>query len=370
MDQNTLRWDSFVDTIQPGSILDKIVGMIYGHALGDAMGLETKFKTKNSEHVVTFPTANIVRGFSPCDWSANTDHMIIIMQALIAGSLKIYPCDIAARLRIWASGGFKELGDTRGLGLSGHLSAVINHPKFLEDPYIAASDIWKSSKGGLNTNGSLARTSILGSIINPDQILNAAANVSSITHVDPKCQAACVFQSLVINYLIYNNQFTKELINIMVDKYIPIACQILNPEDVVLFEQFIGYGYTGIVSGLELDTMAGMSYVLKSLSVSAYALQVIAMSIENDRVPSFEKFILRIVSECGDTDTNAAVSGAIMGSYLGYSNLPKHLISAMPHHQWLNCIIIDYISTMMSAASTAAIANDKPPETNTSSGGF
>lgn len=373
----TSDWDDFANTINQGSILDRITGMIFGHALGDAMGIENKFKTKNDSQGFVFPTAKSTRGFVACDWSSNTDHMIIIMHALISGSFKIYPCDIASRLRKWLKEGFKELGDTMGTGANGHMSGIINHEKFLEDPYISANEIWVNSKRTLSTNGSLARTSILGSIPDVKFILQNAPAVSAITHVDPKCQAACVFQSLMVNWLIYNdrNQLDSNAIKTTIGEYSAIACKLLSLEDAVLFEQFIGFGYTGIISSLDLGTMAGMSYVLRSISVSAYALQVISLSLDHDRTPSFEKFMLRVVAECGDSDSNAAISGAILGSYLGYSNLPRYLIKSLPHYQWLGRIVRDYLSTMTSlnpsraipiasTVSTANVANTSPPEAN------
>lgn len=347
-DKNS-NWNKFISKVNPGSVLDRIVGMIFGHALGDAMGLPWKFKKDITEQ--SFPYKEQSRGFQLCDWSQNTDHMIIIMQALISGNMKIFPCDIAARFRIWQNEGFKELGDTSGVGLNSLTAVIINHPKFLEDPYISSAELWKNSKGNLTSNGSLTRTSIVGSFYDAGKVLQMANDLSAVTHVDEKCRASCVMQSLMLHYMIYTQLITYDGISDIMLKCVEVTKSQLSANAGVEFEQYISYGFSGSITGLELDLMAGMSSAFKCMSVAAYVMQVIQLAIENDNIPSFEKVIKKIVSEGGDTESNAAIAGSVLGSYLGYSNLPSSLIKAMPNHLWLGKITTDYISTMMSSES-------------------
>ena len=53
----------FLKSIQPSSAIDKIVGMLYGQALGDAVGLRTEFQFKEDEPEVTFPYTEQGCGF-------------------------------------------------------------------------------------------------------------------------------------------------------------------------------------------------------------------------------------------------------------------------------------------------------------------
>lgn len=75
--------------------------MIYGHALGDAVGLLTEFRFKKDIPKIEFPYANSIRDFPICDWTEDTDHLIITMQSLIDNDLKLNTYDIADRLRNW-----------------------------------------------------------------------------------------------------------------------------------------------------------------------------------------------------------------------------------------------------------------------------
>jgi ADP-ribosylglycohydrolase len=54
-----------------------------------------------------------------------------------------------------------------------------------------------------------------------------------------------------------------------------------------------------------------------------------------NRDKDFRDAMLDIIFEGGDTDTNAAVAGGVLGAYKGYANLPIEYIEKMPHHDYL-----------------------------------
>jgi ADP-ribosylglycohydrolase len=48
----------------------------------------------------------------------------------------------------------------------------------------------------------------------------------------------------------------------------------------------------------------------------------------------------------GDTDTNCAVVGQILGSHLGYNKLPADWINSLKHTKWLNDKIDLYLDKL------------------------
>ena len=50
---------------------------------------------------------------------------------------------------------------------------------------------------------------------------------------------------------------------------------------------------------------------------------------------SFLDAIKEVVREDGDANTNAAVTGALVGCLRGYARLPRRAVSAMPNVVWL-----------------------------------
>lgn len=358
-----MNWEKFISDVPKGSRTDKIIGMIYGHALGDAVGLITEFKWKRDKPKIEFPYSESIREFPVNDWTDDTDHLILVMQSMIDNQMRINSVDMAHRLRSWVTTGFAELGDTRGMGLGGTMNMVITHKKFLETPEIAANEIWHNSGKKLAANGSLMRTSIIGSVSDPMECESFARQLSMITHADPRCVASCVMQSLIVGNFI-NGNITSA---ISVDKILGDAVSrarehIMSENEPVLIEDmrlqvnptfktrddelshWVETAYTKSISELRLDDMVKIGFVFKCLACSVYALQVIKTGLKNNAVPSFKKFILKVVGECGDADTNAAVAGATMGAYLGYSRLPSDWISALPNRDWLNNIIMQFIT--------------------------
>jgi len=53
-----------------------------------------------------------------------------------------------------------------------------------------------------------------------------------------------------------------------------------------------------------------------------------------------------LVKEAGDADTNGAVCGALYGSKVGYSNLPKDWLVHMPNKSWLDAKVIKLLKLM------------------------
>lgn len=374
MNENKTSWDQFIGTVVPGSKYDKLIGMIYGHALGDAVGLQSEFKVANAETGIKFPYDRPIRDYPLCDWTDDTDHLILVMQSLIANKMKFNARDFAKRLKDWSCSGFPELGDTTGLGLGGTTNMVIIHPKFLEDPMKAATEVWTNAGRRIAPNGSLMRTSIIGTISLTDNpcmgcdncIRSMAEALCKVTHADPRCIAACVFQSLAINKLVND---PSPNIDGLVDscahaaqKYVrgTTACAPPEVEKRIRgvpksyvdtrfsdheeeFLYWINMAYTSDIRALELDESVKIGFVFKCLSCSIFALQMISLAVKYKKRICFKKFIILLAGEAGDADTNCAVAGAIIGAHLGYSALPRDWIEALPNRTWLNNIIIDYV---------------------------
>ena len=80
-----------------------------------------------------------------------------------------------------------------------------------------------------------------------------------------------------------------------------------------------------IVNGTSLDDLAldeprAMGYTLKAMQAGLWAL------VQGD---SFEEALVAVVNQGGDTDTNGAVAGAMLGGRYGDGDIPE---------RWLRCI--------------------------------
>ncbi len=326
---------------------NRIYGAIFGHALGDAVGLITEFRPKNQIKNIEFPYDAQIRGFPPCDWTDETDHMILVMQSLTSNQLQFNASDIASRFAEWARTGFEELGDTTGLGLAGPLKAIVTHDDFDTDPMKISEDVWRRSSGKMATNSSLSRTSVLGCAdINDDR----TASVCQMTHFDPRCVAACIIQTRFVHDLIHESVQTPQQVDKLLQCNINAAREKLTDENSTELLNFVQTAYSQNIADLSLEDLSKASYVYKCLSCSIYALQVIKKACSEGRVPSFKKVIIKIAAECGDADANCAVAGSVLGAFLGYHALPQDWIDALPNREWLELLTHNYIKAIDEAS--------------------
>ena len=70
----------------------------------------------------------------------------------------------------------------------------------------------------------------------------------------------------------------------------------------------------------QMDAVKKRGYVLVALQNTLYQL---------GRTASFEEALVNIVMQGGDTDSNAAVCGALLGAVYGESNIPKEWIEVV-----------------------------------------
>lgn len=309
--------------------MDRIKGLIYGQCLGDAVGLLTQFKFKKDLGTVPeFPYKNVLRGFVPCDWTDDSDHMILTMQSLTDNDLKINQQDLAERLNNWLGTGFAELGDVTGLGVTGPMSMIIKHHDFIKDPEAAAKEIWANSGQKLSTNECLPRTAPMAALERFD--VDEVAKLARLTHVDARCVASCILFGHLCWDLIHSDKFADDMLMDAVNK----AKGYLEQEHE--FSECIRIGYTEPIEALKLDEVGKIGNVYKCLGAALYSLHAIKYAQSNNALPSFKKVITKIMGECGDANANCAAAGAVLGAYLGYSRLPQDWLEALPHREWLS----------------------------------
>ncbi|NER06422.1 MAG: ADP-ribosylglycohydrolase family protein [Okeania sp. SIO3C4] len=287
-------------------LIDKIKGVIYGHAIGDAIGLATEFLDKNA-YKVYYPD-----GFSdysqmvmdrhrsrwkPGEWTDDTDQMLCILKSIVEKK-EVEPKAIAKRIFDWAYGGGKGIGRT--------VYGVISSPSFLFEPHETAQRIWISSGKKAAANGAVMRTSVLGvwNYNDFDEVKKNAEIAAKVTHFDPRCVASAVAVSLAIAQLLGGETDIDSIFSFVQKEVDQIDAQAKD------------YLYMARLSGLsafQLDAKDSIGYTYKAMGAGFWALT------QND----FKKAILEIVRECGDADTNAAVAGGLLGAKVGFKRLPS-----------------------------------------------
>ena len=286
---------------------DKIKGVIFGQAIGDALGLGTEFMTKK-EVDKFYPNAltyydQIIQDYhrkrwAKGAWTDDTDMMLCIANAIIKDK-DIKLTTIAKNFKDWFNG--------EPLGIGSNTFKVLSFKDYTNNPQKGAEIIWNLSGKKSAANGAVMRTSVVGLWNNDTE--KHATEICKLTHYDPRCVGSCAIIALLINNLVYKNQMLslEQLIEIgerydsRIRKYIEQASQCERIEELVLDD-------------------SSMGYTLKTLAAAIWCLF---------HCNSFEEGLLAVVNAGGDADTNAAVACSLLGARYGMSTIPQKYIDGL-----------------------------------------
>ena len=303
--------------IDEKKFVDKLKGVIYGQAIGDALGLGTEFM--NDEDIAKYYPhglrhySDIVQDrhrhrWKKGEWTDNTDMMLLIAKAF-RGNMQFDLQTIASYFKVWAQ------SNPRGIGE--HTYKVLLIGDYVDKPQDVAKVIWEISGRKAAANGAVMRTSIVG--LFPDNVVEYAANICRLTHYDPRCVGSCVIVSNIIHNLVYEN---------VAPSYEMIVSWGNQYDERI--KEYIDLAQNEDLRALNLQDSKAMGYTLKTLAAGLWAYW---------HAKSFEEGLLAVVNAGGDADTNAAVAGAILGAKFGYETIPKEYINGLVYRKHLDRII-------------------------------
>lgn len=329
-------------------IVDKIKGIIYGQAIGDALGLATEFMSrKEAEQYYgkKGPSAytQIVQDFHRSrwltgDWTDDTDQMLLILQMIVERKGSVDKRAFAEKMSNWRRNGFKELGDFGGMGIGMTVSQTLSHHRFLAEPHEAAKEVWERSGRYLAANGAIMRTAILG-VLEFNKLERVVANtreVCLVTHADPRCLASCIAITTAIALMLQGacDPSKKKELDHLVTEAIDHAHKVLEHSD--QREELVTHVKTSKLKDLDLESRSAMGYTFKALGAGFYGLR---------HATDFSTTLKKVIMQAGDADSNAAVCGALMGCKFGFGGLPQDLLH-FPHREWLDQQVAQFLKTI------------------------
>ncbi len=151
----------------------------------------------------------------------------------------------------------------------------------------------------------------------PQEDRNTAITTEcALTHVNRVCiDANLLYVHTIIDILTHTEQSARELYGNACVRAIQMGLSDSIPERLNLAET------------AEPDYEHNIGWVLIALQATYYHLL---------NTQGFEEALVRVVSAGGDTDTNGAICGALLGAYYGLADIPARWIAAIHKTQpWL-----------------------------------
>lgn len=289
---------------------DKVKGLIFGQAIGDALGLGAEFMSKE-EVIYHYPNKlnnynQIIQDkhrsrWKKGAWTDDTDQFLCILDSILENK-EVVLSDIAKRFYAW----FK--GTPMGIGRTTY--SVLSVPQYTLYPTKAAELVWKMKRGNVASNGSLMRNSIVGAwnFNNMGNALADSENICELTHFVQRCKDSCKIMTAMIVNELNNISFKWDNIENIID---PIDQRV---------KDYINRIENVTLTNLDLGSKIDMGYTLKALSAGIWAYF---------NSNSFSDGLLKIINEGGDADTNGCIAGSILGTKFGFSSIPIHWIDGL-----------------------------------------
>lgn len=271
---------------------DRIKGVLLGQAAGDALGSGYEFRKPPVAGKAVFKRGTF--GHPAGSWTDDTEQAITVAQA------KSDPIKVAAGLLGWFRGEPQDVGASTAQVLN-----RAREPEELAAVSRAFAD-WQAAMprpshwdpGG--ANGSLMRTGpvCLPYLGDRDRIAEAAREISDLTHADPYCGDACVIWSLAIERAVQTGEFDAG------DLFDSVF---------ILPEERRRFWHT-VIAVAELDEPSG-DLSANGSAVGAFKAALWAVA----HADGLEDGLQKAVAIGGDTDTVAAIAGALLGAIYGAS---------------------------------------------------
>ena len=296
-------------------LTDRARGVLLGLAAGNLLGLPVESKW-HYDIARRYPGG--LTDIDPREANRPMDddlaQTVDLAEALVAGG--DYTQDFADRLIIWA----RENG--RGIGYTtDEVIRELASGKPLPEP----ARIVYERRNYIAPNGGVMRCApvAIAHRQDPDLLVSDSAMTCAVTHYAAICQWSCILVNAVIAALLNGAQ--PDLFRLMAaaraDRC-PDLAAIAHTDDIP----------TDVLDAIDAGDPppSGIDWLLCDQRLIGHTLIAAQFGLWAAATPlGFEDALVASVAAGGDTDTNAAVAGAVLGARYGASAIPQ---------RWLDCI--------------------------------
>jgi ADP-ribosylglycohydrolase len=272
----------------------RIVGSVLGLALGDALG--APFEGRRAAEIPDpLPALELPwMGLPPGSTTDDTAMARNLVRSLAARG-ELDPDDLVARHLEWFRSDPPDVG--------AFTRRVLSRVDRGEDAFEAARAVWEERGPEVSAgNGSVMYCAPLGLAYadRAEELLDVAPRLSALTHFDERCRTAVLAVTLAVAALARGQSS---------EGAVTAALAAVVDRD----------------GGEELEYLVEMAGVGRRIDGpdQGFCLFTAGVGLQSLLgTGDFEAEVRRVVSLGGDTDTNAAVAGALLGALVGEGGLP------------------------------------------------
>jgi len=284
---------------------DRVVGAVLGSATGDALGAGYEFLPQDpDQEIAMIGGGPFAHKWAKGEWTDDTQMAVAILDVIATGSTDLE--EIGANFLAWHAANPYDMGNQTRSVLS-----TADYPEELTAIANAYVDANERSGG----NGGLMRTApvALAALDDRVEIAQLAGSIASLTHAHPDSVAACVLWSLAIQE----------------------AITTAEPDQVFDWEAAVRNGLEHVAEDrrqrwdeLITEAVTGPPGMFNPNGWVVTAFQAALSAIVNTPEPAeqaaghLRDALVAAVRIGHDTDTVAAIAGALLGARWGTGAIP------------------------------------------------
>jgi ADP-ribosyl-[dinitrogen reductase] hydrolase len=291
------------------ALLDRFRGAMLGLAVGNALGLPVEGE---SAHAIRrhFPGGITEVGTEEHDrpWDDDLAQAAILAEVLLQ-SEELDPEAFAARLVVWAR--------ENGRGIGGLTRSAIDELAKGRTWHEAARVAWERNAMSNAGNGAVMRCPpvALRHIRSGADLIRTARTSALVTHYDARCEWSTVVTAVALATCLSAEPVAVGDLAIAIEAIRGEGWPADSMEQVA---EAIRSVEGATLDALKLDDPVDMGYTLKAMQVALWCTA---------QAGGFEQIVVGVVNEGGDTDTNGALAGAVMGARYGASSIPPRWLA-------------------------------------------
>jgi ADP-ribosyl-[dinitrogen reductase] hydrolase len=304
---DTIPLENIVEAItieNTSDLEDRYRGALLGMAAGNALGLPVEGE---SAHAIVRRYPGGVTDVSVEEqerpWDDDLAQAAILAEGLLE-SEDLDPEAFAARLVDWAR--------ENGRGIGGLTQTVIGKLAEGQTWQDASRFAWERRAMSNAGNGAVMRCPpvALRYLRSGADLVRAARTSALVTHFDARCEWSTVVTSVALATCLGGEPAKIHDLGGAVDA---IGGKGWPADLLQQVSEAVHSSETSGLEAMELDDPSDMGYTLKAMQVALWC------TVQSG---GFEPTVVEVVNRGGDTDTNGALAGAVMGARLGASNIP------------------------------------------------
>lgn len=275
---------------------DRYRGALLGVAVGNALGIPTEGWSAEEIRQLLGRITEISPIERTTPWDDDVAQAVILAEAILEQD-RVDIEDLAGRFLHW-------FGETpRGIGIL--TAQMMRELAKGTPPGDAARLVWEWSGREAAGNGAVMRCWPVALRWHrvPERLISGARTSALITHHDPRCEWSTVASVTIATLALADRSFDAGELAAAMDAGVAPAA----------VADALRATAGASLEDLQLDENTSMGYTLKAMQVAAWCAS---------QEPDFEQVVEAIVNAGGDTDTNGAVAGAIMGARVGANGIP------------------------------------------------